>query len=55
MFAELRRKTLRVGRFRTLPKTRKPCATRTFAVPQPMPVDVPVMTTLRMQISWAEL
>ena len=25
---------------------------RTLALPQPMPVDVPVITTLRMQPSW---
>jgi len=28
---------------------------RTFAVPQPMPVDVPVMTTLRISPSWADV
>src|SRR5262245_51847515 len=32
---------------RTLPKTRKPSATRTFAAPHPMPVDAPVTTTVR--------
>jgi len=32
---------------RMLPKTRKPLAMRTFAVPHPMPVEVPVITTVR--------
>jgi hypothetical protein len=36
---------------RTLPKTRKPRAIKTLAVPQPMPVEVPVTTTLRMSCS----
>ena len=30
---------------RTLPKTRKPRSSNSFAVAQPMPVDAPVMTT----------
>src|SRR5690348_8063522 len=30
---------------RTLPKTLKPCAMRTFAAPWPIPVDAPVTTT----------
>jgi len=38
---------------RTLPKTRKPWAMRILAVPQPMPLDVPVITTLRMHASRA--
>src|SRR5215831_14534668 len=36
---------------RTLPNTRKPRAIRTLVVPQPIPVDVPVTTTLRMRCS----
>jgi len=35
--------------FRTLPKTRNPRSMRTLVVPQPMPVDVPVITTLPIQ------
>jgi hypothetical protein len=30
---------------RTLPKTRKPLSSNSFADAQPMPVDAPVMTT----------
>src|SRR5262245_29342466 len=33
--------------FRTLPKTWTPFCTRTFVVPQPIPVETPVTTTLR--------
>jgi hypothetical protein len=30
---------------RTLPKTRKPLSSKSFAVAQPIPVEAPVMTT----------
>ena len=34
---------------RTLPNTRNPRSSSSFAVAQPMPVDAPVMTTDRMR------
>jgi hypothetical protein len=33
---------------RTLPKTRNPLSSRSFALARPMPVDAPVITTDRM-------